>query len=105
MKPWAEEFYKSLAWQKCRRAYRAKRFGICERCGKPAKIVHHKIYLNQKNISDPSVSLNFDNLELLCHECHNLEHFRQTSFLRNGLRLTADGQLVQVSDEANNGIT
>lgn len=28
------------------------------------------------NISDPSVLLSFDNLEALCFDCHNAEHFR-----------------------------
>lgn len=35
--------YKSKAWQKCRDAYYISRFGICERCGGPGVIVHHKI--------------------------------------------------------------
>ena len=75
MKPYAKRFYKSEAWQRTRNAYFKKRFGICERCGAPGAIVHHKIYLNPRNINDPKVSLNFDNLELLCMDCHNKEHF------------------------------
>ena len=49
---------------------------ICERCGKPAKICHHKKWLSPGNISDPTISLNQDNLECLCQECHNVEHNR-----------------------------
>ena len=54
--------------------------GLCERCLAkgyivPAKIVHHKIYLNEENFGDPEVMLSFDNLEALCLECHNKEHF------------------------------
>ena len=67
--------YKSKAWQKCRDAYYISRFGICERCGGPGVIVHHKIPITDKNIWDPNITLNFDNLELVCIECHNKEHF------------------------------
>ena len=35
-----------------------------------------KSYLTPENILDPSVTLNFDNLEFLCHDCHNREHGR-----------------------------
>lgn len=47
---------------------------VCERCGRPAVICHHKKYLNDKNFMDPSISLSFDNLEALCQDCHNKEH-------------------------------
>ena len=47
---------------------------ICERCGKPATICHHKKYLNSRNVTDPEISLNWENLECLCIECHNAEH-------------------------------
>lgn len=54
--------------------------GLCERCKAkgiitPAYAVHHKIYLDGINVNDPSISLNFDNLEALCFRCHNEEHF------------------------------
>lgn len=47
---------------------------ICERCGAPAVICHHKIWLNDENVHDPTVALNPENLEALCLECHNAEH-------------------------------
>lgn len=50
---------------------------ICERCGQPAKIVHHKRWLNRENINDISVTLCWDNLEALCQDCHNKEHHKQ----------------------------
>lgn len=40
----------------------------------PGEIVHHKVHLTPKNIGDPSVSLSFDNLELVCRDCHAAEH-------------------------------
>ncbi|WP_274964240.1 HNH endonuclease signature motif containing protein [Tepidanaerobacter syntrophicus] len=82
MKPWAESFYKSKAWHKCREAYIAARQGLCERCAaqgviRAGEIVHHKEWLTPSNINDPSITLNFDNLELLCMDCHNKEHRKQ----------------------------
>lgn len=47
---------------------------MCEQCGDGGVIVHHKILLTPQNINDPSVSLNWDNLELLCLLCHNKTH-------------------------------
>lgn len=77
-----EEFYRRKQWQECRNAYMHKVNGICERCYakghlRPADIVHHKIHLTPENYRDPSISLNFENLEALCFECHNREHFKK----------------------------
>ena len=41
MKAWAKSFYLSAAWEKTRAAYLMSQDYICERCGQPAKIVHH----------------------------------------------------------------
>ena len=38
--------------------------------------VHHIIYLTPENVTDPEISLNQDNLLLLCNECHNKKHGR-----------------------------
>ena len=81
MKPYAEEFYKSQAWKKCREAYAQSKGWLCERCMKEGRltigeIVHHKIHLTPENIIDPSVTLNWDNLELVCRLCHAAEHGR-----------------------------
>jgi len=75
----APEVYDRRAWRRCRAAYAKSVGGLCERCKakgliKAGVIVHHKIYLNEDNKNDPSVVYNFENLELLCLECHNDEH-------------------------------
>lgn len=78
-KPFARQFYSSKAWQTCRNEY-AKRVGLlCENClrqgiYKPGVIVHHKIELDPVNIENPEISLNFENLELLCRDCHAKIH-------------------------------
>ena len=38
------------------------------------EIVHHKIHLTPDNINNPAVSLNWDNLELVCRSCHMKLH-------------------------------
>lgn len=76
MKPWAESFYKSEAWKKCRVGFLASRLWICERCGEPAVIAHHRIPLDSHNIREADVALGWDNLEALCQRCHNEEHHR-----------------------------
>ena len=85
-------FYKSTRWLKCRAAFLAGKFYICERCGRPASIAHHKERITPENVSDPNVTLNFDNLEALCIDCHNKEHF-ETAPTAPGLHFTDDGNL------------
>ena len=104
MKPWARWFYKSQKWKRTREAYIRLRHGLCERCGAGGKIVHHKVYLTPSNIWDPSVSLNFDNLELLCQDCHNREHHGQEP-VADGLRFTEDGDLVEAPVRPSNAKT
>ena len=79
--PAAERFYGSSAWKECRKAYAKSKGNLCERCLKagqfrPGYVVHHRIYLTDENLSDPAVALNWNNLELLCRECHEMEHSR-----------------------------
>ncbi len=74
MKEFAKKFYKSKAWHELRDAFFTAKFGLCERCSSPGKIVHHKIELTPKNIFDENISLNWSLLELLCQDCHNHVH-------------------------------
>ena len=51
---------------------------MCERCAfETADAVHHRKYLTEKNINDFNLSLSWNNLEALCHDCHNREHMRE----------------------------
>lgn len=97
-KGFAKKFYKSIAWQKCRTAYIKSVYGLCERCKKPGYIVHHKILLTPNNINNPSVTLDWNNLEYLCLDCHNLEHNferEKKSVTRKGLAFNKNGELVE----------
>ena len=79
MKPWARAFYLSPQWRACRDGYIKSVGGLCERCyskgiAKAAVIVHHKVHITQANISDPHITLAWDNLQALCRECHEAVH-------------------------------
>ena len=75
-KPYAKPFYDSPAWQACRKGYIAKRIkedgGLCEAChDRAGYIVHHKIMIDESNINNVNVTLNYDNLQYVCKRCHD----------------------------------
>lgn len=79
MKPYAESFYKSKAWEKTRKAYAKSVGNLCEMCGakgivKAGDIVHHKTHISPDNISEPNITLSWDNLMLVCRDCHAQLH-------------------------------
>lgn len=74
-----EAFYQSAAWKHCRDTY-LQLHPLCEDCllaGKyvPAEHVHHLIWLNENNYTDPEISLNHKNLRALCIAHHNKIHY------------------------------
>lgn len=78
-KAFARKFYSSKAWQDCRNEYAKRRHYLCENClrrgiYKPGEIVHHVIELDPINIENPEIALSFNNLELLCRDCHSAIH-------------------------------
>ena len=83
-KAFAKQFYSSKAWQSCRNEYVKSVHHLCENClrqgiYRPGEIVHHMIHIDPVNINKPEITLNFDNLEYLCRECHNKEHPKKNS--------------------------
>lgn len=85
------QFYGTQAWKACRIAYWRSKGGLCERClarglYSAGAEVHHKIRLTDSNVGDPSVSINWDNLVLLCEKCHHDEHNRERAAKANGGR-------------------
>jgi len=83
-------FYKTIAWKRTRSAYIKSVGGLCERCYANGIIrhgdtVHHKVHITPENVCDPSVTLSFDNLILLCRDCHAAVH------AKNQRRYQVDG--------------
>lgn len=96
----ARKFYGSRAWKECRASYILSVNGLCERCLANGKYVageevHHKIYLTPENINDPYITLNWENLELLCATCHSKEHNEKYNPLREGFGFDENGDLIR----------
>ena len=82
MKEFAKDFYNSPAWKRTRAAYRLAVGGLCDICwskgiAKAGEIVHHKEPLTPQNINDPHITLDWNNLQLVCRECHSSIHDRR----------------------------
>lgn len=91
-KEFAKSFYNSKAWKRCRDGFISTKFGLCERCKRKGYIVHHKIKLTPENMTDIDITLNWDNLQYLCLECHNSEH--GTASTREDVMFNEFGDLV-----------
>lgn len=69
----AKAFYKSKLWQTTRMRALIRDGFTCRICGARATAVDHIKELTPENITDPNVSLNLDNLQSLCHDCHTVK--------------------------------
>lgn len=96
--PWADRFYHSKAWLDCRKAVVAERLGICEACGGVGNEVHHVIELTEENVGDPVIALGAENLQLLCHSCHDLTKWDRGQAIREGLGFDHEGNIQRVAD-------
>ncbi|WP_349773490.1 HNH endonuclease [Alkalihalophilus marmarensis] len=82
--PVINAFYKSKEWKQVRDLAYERDNGLCQRCLKrgvlkPANVVHHLVEVKE----DRNLRLSIDNLESLCHGCHNREHKRGTPGVKN----------------------
>lgn len=76
-----KQFYRSKEWIVFRKLIILERGPKCEECGKKIVeskdiIIHHIIELTKENVNDTSISLNPDNVEIVCFDCHNKIHKR-----------------------------
>jgi len=92
-KEYSKAFYNSKPWKTTRQAYYKSQFGICEICGGVGEEVHHIIPITPFNINDPSVTLSWDNLQLLCRSCHEIAH-TGTKPTAEGITFDSFGQVV-----------
>ena len=75
-----DAFYQSKPWRRLRALKFAQACGLCERCKKKGlvrvgKEVHHIVPIEK----DWEKRLDIDNLELLCPDCHNQGHGRESA--------------------------
>ena len=78
----AGNFYKTAAWISARNECMKRAGYLCEKCLekgliKTGEIVHHKIFLDESNIKNPEITLNVDNLEFVCRDCHAAIHEKE----------------------------
>lgn len=76
-----KEFYNSTEWITTRLNIIAERNSICEECKKlivndKDLHVHHIKEITTLNVNDYNISLNPNNLKVLCHDCHDKAHKR-----------------------------
>ena len=91
---YSKSFYNSSQWKKLRLYVCQSRHWTCEECGEYGDQVHHIIEITPDNINDPNITLNEDNLQLLCEECHNSK--RRTEIdIEDGLKFDEFGNLVK----------
>lgn len=75
-----QSFYNSRTWRDLSKMYKDLKHNKCERCGDVDdinKITHHKEHITINNVNDAYTLTSLDNLELLCRDCHNKEHFKK----------------------------
>lgn len=99
----AKKFYKSKEWQSIRQIVIDRDNGICQKCLEekgevvPGDEVHHKIWLRPTNINNPDITLNLDNLVLLCRDCHMSIHRhiekKTKTIVNNGVYIDTDGSI------------
>lgn len=76
---WQIKFYNSKPWITLRNRIRSAKRMRCDMCGRlihSKSIVDHIIEIDETNYQDESITLNEDNLQLLCLECHNTKTFQ-----------------------------
>lgn len=94
-KDFARAFYNSTAWKHCRAEYAKSQRYLCEDCLQkgiltPGEIIHHKQPITPENINDPSVTLSFDNLKMVCRKCHAEEHGQR----QRRYKVLSDGTII-----------
>lgn len=108
------KFYSSKAWKDVRKTIWLRQNLLCNRCHKPVYvdgiseyipkgnrrigIVHHIEELNDINVYDKNITLNPDNLEGVCLDCHNIIH-NSNNTIRPNYIFDANGNVIPVNRE------
>lgn len=104
-----KDFYNSKVWKQVRKNVWLKQNLLCGICKKPVYvdgisewmpkenrrtgIVHHKILLDNENITNDEITLDESNLIGVCKECHEKEHHQDIS-TRTGYKFDDNGNLI-----------
>lgn len=98
MLEYAKSFYTGTKWRKLSKLYMSSINYVCERCGGVAEICHHKKYITPQNINNDDITLNWDNLEGLCMDCHNKEHKIKNKDYVNHPIFDSNGHMIGVKE-------
>lgn len=112
------KFYKSKLWNDVRKSIWLKQNLLCAICNKPVYvdgiseyipkeyrrtgIVHHKVFLDDINISDDNITINEDNLIGVCKECHEQIHHEDIA-KRSDVMFDIDGNLIKRDNRGDMG--
>lgn len=104
------KFYNSKRWRNLERIIYERDEGKCQMCGEHVEMifittkhggyyrihgaVDHIVELNETNINNPEIAYGENNLQLLCHDCHNTKTFKKPRTAQ-GLRFDENGDLVK----------
>ena len=104
------KFYDSKAWKTVRKQVWLEQHLLCNRCHRAVYvdglsqyipkekrlkgIVHHKEYLSDDNINSKEKTIGRYNLEGLCIDCHNKEHFSSDATRKN-IMFDEDGNIIE----------
>lgn len=91
-KEYAKWFYNSKSWRKLSAYIRIKYDNTCQECGEFGDQVHHIIEITPENINDPNITLNENNLTLLCDTCHNKKKRKELD-INEGLYFDENGDI------------
>ena len=103
----SKSFYNSKEWKKIREYILKRDKYLCVMCGNPAEEIHHVIWLNSKNIKEPTISMAEDNLISLCRNCHfgvhaeakalavSRNNTRNNTDVKNGFEFDDEGNVVR----------
>ena len=106
-----KDFYNSKLWKQVRLNVWIKQNLLCAECNMPVYvdglsdylpkdkrrtgIVHHKVWLDNNNITDDNITLNEDNLIGVCKDCHEKLHSGDTA-QRNNYAFDENGNLIEI---------
>lgn len=107
-------FYNSKAWNDVRKNIWIKQHLLCNRCHRPVYIdgiseyipkekrrigiVHHIEHLDDNNVYDSNITLNENNLEGVCIDCHNIIH-NNNNTIRPDYIFDANGNVIPVNQD------
>lgn len=67
----ASKFYHSREWKSVRDKVAKRDGGLCQQCMRDGRTTPYDVVDHIVEIEDGGSKLNMDNLECLCHSCHN----------------------------------